>query len=143
MQALYFAYGSNMASRRMRERAPGGRALGRARLDGFRLVADKPGRDGSAKLNIVRDPQGFVWGALWELREADLDALDRLEGGYERFDVMVSGERGPQCATTYASPLRAAPAGLDRGYKQLVLDGAREQRLPPEWLTVLESLPER
>src|SRR5262245_37446810 len=41
MQALYFAYGSNLASRRLLRRVPGARARGRARLAGFRLVADK------------------------------------------------------------------------------------------------------
>jgi gamma-glutamylcyclotransferase (GGCT)/AIG2-like uncharacterized protein YtfP len=143
MHTLYFAYGSNLASRRLLRRAPGARALGRARLAGWRLVADKPGRDGSAKVNIVRDPAGAVWGALWELAAPHLARLDRYEGGYERFDVMVDGDEGAQRATTYASSLRGAPAGLDRAYKGLILAGAREHRLPPEWLAHLESLPER
>jgi hypothetical protein len=143
MHTLYFAYGSNLATRRLMGRVPGARALGRARLDGWRLVADKPGRDGSAKVNIVRDPDAAVWGALWELAAPDLRRLDRYEGGYERIEVVVYGDAGPRSATTYASSLRGAPRGLDRAYKQLIVDGAREQRLPPEWLAWLESLPER
>jgi gamma-glutamylcyclotransferase (GGCT)/AIG2-like uncharacterized protein YtfP len=143
MHGAYFAYGSNLASRRMRERAPGARALGRARLEGFRLVADKPGRDGSAKLNLVSEPAALVWGALWALREADLRALDRFEGGYERLAVRVATDGAVVAATTYASQLRAAAPGLERGYKALVLEGAREQGLPDEWIALLAALPER
>jgi gamma-glutamylcyclotransferase (GGCT)/AIG2-like uncharacterized protein YtfP len=142
MQTLYFAYGSNLASRRLLGRIPGAQARGRARLAGFRLVADKPGRDGSAKLNIARDPEGVVWGALWELAPADLARLDRYEGGYERCEVLVQADSGPERAISYASPLRGAPRGLDRAYKELVVEGAREHGLPPEWLAFLETLPE-
>jgi hypothetical protein len=143
MHALYFAYGSNLASRRMRDRVPGARARGRARLAGWRLVADKPGRDGSAKLNVVPDPAGLVWGALWEISPPDLAHLDRHEGGYARLAVTVDSDAGAVAATTYASTLRGAQPGLERGYKDFVLEGAREHDLPPEWVALLESLPER
>ena len=143
MQALYFAYGSNLASRRMRERVPDARPGGRARLAGFRLVSDKPGRDGSAKLNLVRDAGACVWGALWALQQRDLLVLDRIEGGYERVAVTVDGDGGPLAATTYVSPLRGADAPLAGAYKALVVEGAREHGLPAEWLARLEALPER
>jgi hypothetical protein len=143
MHALYFAYGSNLASRRMRDRVPGARARGRARLAGFRLVADKPGRDGSAKLNVVPDPAGFVWGALWELTASDLARLDGHEGGYARLAVTVDADAGALAATTYASELCGAAPGLERGYKACVLEGAREHGLPAGWVARLASLPER
>jgi gamma-glutamylcyclotransferase (GGCT)/AIG2-like uncharacterized protein YtfP len=143
VHALYFAYGSNLSSRRMRDRVPGARARGRARLAGFRLVADKPGRDGSAKLDVVPDPAGCVWGALWELDAADLARLDRYEGGYARVDVTVDSDAGALAATTYASEVRGAPPGLEPDYKAFVLEGAREHGLPAEWVAHLASLPER
>src|SRR5262245_27641139 len=105
MQRLYFAYGSNLSSRRLEERVPGARARGRARLAGYRLVADKPGRDGSAKVNIAPDPAGLVWGALFEVEASDLAHLDRHEGGYERFEVSVDAGAGPVGAVTYAPRL--------------------------------------
>ena len=143
MQALYFAYGSNLASRRMGERVPGARPRGRARLEGWRLVADKPGRDGTAKLNLVREIGAHVWGGVWALRVQDLLVLDRFEGGYERLAVSVSHDAGAVAATTYVSTLHGAQPGLERGYKGFVLEGAREHGLPPEWVALLESLPER
>ena len=143
MQALYFAYGSNMASRRMHARVPGARALGRARLGGWRLVADKPGRDGSAKANVARSAGDRVWGVLWELAPADLAALDRHEVGYERTAASVDADAGPVLATLYASRLRDASPGLAPAYKAWVLEGAREHGLPPEWIARLEALPLR
>ena len=143
MQQLYFAYGSNLASRRMRERVPGARARGRARLEGFRLVADKPGRAGTAKLNLAPDAAGRVWGVVWAIPAEGLLALDRFEGGYERVAVTVSSEAGPLDATTYASRLTGADPALAGDYKALVLAGAREHDLPPEWVAFLESLPAR
>lgn len=140
MQTLYFAYGSNLARRRMGERVPGARAHGRARLEGWHLVADKPGRDGSAKLNLVRESGSHVWGAVWTLREEDLSALDRFEGGYARVAVTVTADWGPLAATTYVSALRSAETGLERGYKELLLEGAREHGLPLEWIAFLASL---
>jgi gamma-glutamylcyclotransferase (GGCT)/AIG2-like uncharacterized protein YtfP len=142
MQALYFAYGSNLARRRMRERVPGAQTRGRALLLGWRLVADKPGRDGSGKVNLVREAGGRVWGALWELREEALVVLDGFEGGYARVAVGVRTRRGLRDAITYVSTLHAARPGLARGYKALVLEGARERRLPPDWIALLEGLPE-
>jgi gamma-glutamylcyclotransferase len=140
MQTLYFAYGSNLAHRRMRERVPGARAHGRARLEGWRLVADKPGRDGSAKVNLVREGGSRVWGAVWSLCEEELRVLDRFEGGYARIAVSVTADGGPLAATTYVSALRGAQTGLERGYRELLLDGAREHGLPPEWIAFLDSL---
>jgi hypothetical protein len=142
--ALYFAYGSNLASRRMRERAPGARPRGPARLEGWRLTTDKPGRDGTAKANIVRDPGSSVWGVLWEMEAEELARLDRHEGGYARVEVVVAAAGAtPVAAQTYASRLSAADAALARGYRALVLEGAREHGLPAEWVAFLEALPER
>src|SRR5262245_3601426 len=142
MQTLYFAYGWTLAGRRLQGRVPGARARGRARLRGWRLVADKPGRDGTAKVNIAPDPAGLVWGALWEVAATDLAHLDRHESGYERLPVSVDAGGVALSATTYASRLRGAP-GLDGAYKELILEGAREQGLPSEWLAFLAALPER
>jgi gamma-glutamylcyclotransferase (GGCT)/AIG2-like uncharacterized protein YtfP len=140
MQTLYFAYGSNLARRRMRERVPAARVHGRARLEGWRLVADKPGRDGSAKVNLVRESGGHVWGAVWALREEELRALDHFEGGYVRVAVTVTVDRGALAACTYVSALHGAQTGLAPGYRELLLEGAREQGLPPEWVAFLGSL---
>ena len=65
MQSLYFAYGSNLPSARMRRRVPSAAAQGPAELQGRRLTTDKRGRDGSGKANLREDPAATVWGVLW------------------------------------------------------------------------------
>lgn len=143
MSAPYFAYGSNLLGSRLRARIPAARPLGRARLDGIRLVFDKPGRDGSAKANLAVDPAGCVWGALFGLPETEWPRLDRIEAGYERVPVEVEWEGRRLAAWTYRSPLRSARPGLDPAYKRCLVEGAREQSLPPEWVARLEELPVR
>ena len=49
MQALYFAYGSNLCASRLRGRVPSAVVVERARLPGRRLVTDTLGRDGTTQ----------------------------------------------------------------------------------------------
>ncbi len=68
---LYFAYGSNMTSARLRARIPSARSVGAARIDGRRLVCNKRGRDGSGKANLCASPGGEAWGVVYEVDAAD------------------------------------------------------------------------
>jgi gamma-glutamylcyclotransferase len=140
MNALYFAYGSNLDPAQMRERLPGARAVGVAQLVGFRIVFDKPGRDGSGKANLAADAHGSVWGALYELVLAEMAALDAFEGGYVRERVSVKALASPRRnAVTYRSSLadpRAVPAPW---YAARVLAGARAHGLPPAYVAALEA----
>jgi gamma-glutamylcyclotransferase (GGCT)/AIG2-like uncharacterized protein YtfP len=143
VQAIYFAYGSNLSTARLVRRVPSATAIGRARLDGFRLTTDKRGRDGTAKANLARDPAAWVWGALYALDPAHWPDLDRCEGGYARMEVSVEiGGGRIRMAWTYASDVVAERPLLLPEYKAHIVTGAREHGLPAEWLALLESLPE-
>jgi hypothetical protein len=140
-RVLVFAYGSNMDPERMRARVPGALPRGRARLPGHRLVIDKRGRDGSAKANLRREAGALVWGVTWDLRVADLAALDGHEAGYERILVSVELESGTADAHAYRSD-RLAPGALPFDwYLEHVLRGARAFGLPEDYVAWLESLP--
>ena len=143
MHSLYFAYGSNLASARMRKRVPGAQARGTARLEGWRLATDKPGADGSAKANLVRDAGAHVWGALWEIDDAGFAALDRCERDYERIAVAVATQGGGVEAWTYFSRKRTDDLALRSEYKAWIVAGAAEHGLPSEWQRLLATLPER
>ena len=84
--ALYFAYGSNMASARLAARVPSARPVGPARLRDFAFRCNKRGADGTAKANLAPEPGAETWGVLYELDPGAFEVLDRLEGGYERVD---------------------------------------------------------
>jgi hypothetical protein len=86
---VYFAYGSNLSQRRLRERIGAASPLGIARLTDYRLVCDKLGADGSAKANLSPAPGGVVLGASYRVTEAALAILDGFEGGYDRVTLRV------------------------------------------------------
>jgi uncharacterized protein (TIGR00369 family) len=137
--ALYFAYGSNMASARLAARVPSPRPLGPARLAGFAWRCNKRAADGSAKANLVAESDAETWGVLWEIDAASWSELDRVEGGYERVAVEVEHGGTGRRAHTYVSDRiveGTPPAGW---YGGLVLGGAHEHALPAAWIATLEA----
>ena len=138
--ALYFAYGSNMASARLRERAPSARALGVALLPGYAWRCNKPSADGTARANLVAASDAETWGVLYEIHPRDWEALDRAGGGYERIviDVLRDGVRG--VAETYIAGGVADAGSPAPWYLGLVAAGAREHALPAAWIDSIEAL---
>ena len=100
---LYFAYGSNMSTPRLRYRVPGCQFAFVARLPNYKLCFHKRSKDGSAKCNAFRtaEPTDVVIGAVYEIPTNEKPALDRAEGlgaGYHEEIVPVlsaKGETGP------------------------------------------------
>jgi gamma-glutamylcyclotransferase (GGCT)/AIG2-like uncharacterized protein YtfP len=138
----YFAFGSNLPSARLRERAPSAYALGAARLEGFRICLDKLARDGSGKVNLARDAGASVWGAVFTLAADEIGVLDGFEPGYTRIAVPVTLLSGATLeAQTYLSELRETGLRARGWYKALILAGAREHGLPAAWIELLERLP--
>jgi gamma-glutamylcyclotransferase len=150
----YFAYGSNMQSATLRGRR--GIVYSRAlagRLDGWRLVLDKPALIpiGGAFANIIPDPAAAVLGVLFEMTEDDLAHLDLTEGvllgNYERVPVTVQPLSPPDAEVVVAYTLtsqRRDPRQLPtRRYMQLLIEGAEEHGLPPQHIAYLRSLPAR
>ncbi len=136
---LYFAYGANMDREAMAARCPQTRPLGRARLARHRLFVTT---DGFA--SIRPDRRAMVYGALYDLALADVAALDRYEdvarGLYAKTTQLVLREPlGSARALVYVA--RAKEDGPPApGYLEGVIAAARDWRLPPAYLTFLESL---
>ena len=142
---INFAYGSNMSTRRLRERTPSARPLGIASLAGHRLMWHKLGRDGSAKCDIHQTGRSAdrVWGVLFEIAEIDRPQLDRAEGlgnGYEHKQVSVQATEGLVVAGAYfATHIDASLQPYD-WYLAFVLHGAREHGLPQSYLNELSRV---
>lgn len=143
---LYFAYGSNLSSARLRQpdRAPSARLVGAASVSGHTLSWCKRGADGSGKCTIA--PTGNrgdgVWGVLWEVGEADVDRLDVVEGpGYERVEVTITTGNQKMRAFTYVARATHLDPSLEPAawYRELVVAGAREHGLPAAWIKRLLS----
>lgn len=141
---LYFAYGSNMLSARLRERTPSARALGPARLDGHALRWHKAAADGSGKCDIVPDASADagVWGVLYDIALAEkplLDAAETLGIGYTEKHVDVRAAQGEHRARAYVALLTDAAAVPYDWYKALVVGGAREHALDAAYVAALDA----
>lgn len=143
----YFAYGSNMAraifleTRRMQPLAS---QCGW--LDGYRLcfnIPVGPGERGVA--NLLREVGARTHGVLYQLSIDDFDRLDGTEGVsfglYQRVPVsIVTAQHGVIEAWTYQSTAITDGRKPSLRYIQLLLDGARENGLPGEYVAYLQGL---
>jgi diguanylate cyclase (GGDEF)-like protein len=142
---VYFAYGSNMSSRRLGRRTPSARAIGIGHLRGHRLMWHKRGSDGSAKCDIRETgrAEDIVWGVLFEIAAAEKSFLDQAEGldsAYEYKNVRVRVEsQDVEAGAYFAVAPGAAPPPYD-WYLAFVLAGAMEHGLPSHYASELRSL---
>lgn len=151
VNAWYFAYGSNMQRATLCERR--GIACQRALaacVPGWRVVFDKPPLIpiGESFANIVPDPEASAFGVLFEIADTDLSHLDLTEGvligNYDRIQVTaIPIGDGTQIieAHTLTSPRRDASLSPSPRYMGLVIDGATEHGLPPDYISYLRTVP--
>jgi gamma-glutamylcyclotransferase len=147
MRTLYFAYGSNMDEGDMRARCPSSRYLGPARLDGHRLAFTRRSiRSDTGVADVVPAPRNAVWGALYELDDKDLDALDRKEGhgwayARERKRVRLAAD-GPQrdaiAYTVLAKERTEVPPS--REYLDRLIAAAERHAFPKDYIATLEAI---
>lgn len=145
MATKYFAYGSNMSEQVMHEKCAGHTFLGPAHLPGFRLAFTRRSvRTGTGVADIVVEGEGpGVWGALYELSEANLEALDRKEGSgwaYRRMPVTVracDGAEHEAFAYTVINKQSSEVTPAPDYVEGLILAG-RQRGLPDEYLRLLE-----
>ena len=138
---VYFAYGSNMSTARLRERMPGCKALGTATLPGHALHFHKRSADKSGKCNaFASGNDSGVIGVLFSFDPAERAQLDKAEGvgnGYEHAMVTVINDKGRrrQVLTYLASPDYIDDSLKPYSwYKDFVLAGGTEHSLPPEYI---------
>lgn len=139
MRILYFAYGSNMSSVRLRSRIPSVKVVDQAYLKDRKVLFNKRSTDGSGKANLVESPGDVTWGVLYEMNDSDVEQLDRIEKGYQRIKIRVWQPDGETLeAVTYQSTqLTDDPIAYD-WYKDLLITGAREHHLPQDYIAYLE-----
>jgi len=146
MALLYFAYGSNMSTRRLRARVRSADLLSIEALPGHQMRFHKVGRDGSAKCDAFAtgDSSHRLFGVLFSIAAAERPALDRHEGcgnGYERKRVVLDLPNGTtaEAFTYYATHIDPA-LGPFGWYREHVLRGAREHRLAVEHIRMIEQI---
>jgi gamma-glutamylcyclotransferase len=143
---LYFGYGSNMCTGRLRSRVPSACPLSVARLKGHSLRFHKQSKDGSGKADAYRtgDNRNYVWGIVFEVDPAEKGKLDEVEGlrqGYEEKTVTVSVPmmQDRKAFMYYATAIDAHLKPYT-WYLRFVLDGARQHRLPSGYIAKIKAV---
>jgi gamma-glutamylcyclotransferase len=146
-ELVYFAYGANMITARIRERVPSATPIGIGYLVGHALRWNKRSSiDGSGKCDAEatdRDDD-TVWGVLFTIAAPDKSALDAAEGldaGYTEKRVKILTEYGPIPAIIYCAVDKDPSLRPYHWYKDLVITGAREHGLPNRYRSRLELEP--
>lgn len=144
----YFAYGSNLCSRRLRQRTPSASIVVVARLEAHVLRFHKVGfRDGSAKCDAFATGRAtdHLWGAVFSIDPAEKPRLDDAEGlgsGYAEAAVEVESIAGRISAFTYVAAADAIRPDLKPyiWYKEFVVAGATEHALAPEYVDTIRAV---
>lgn len=142
----YFAYGSNMAraifldTRKMQPLASQG-----GWVEDFRLCFNIPiGAGERGVANLLAEAGARTHGVVYQLSEADFERLDASEGVgfglYKRVAVSVRTAADRRIdAWTYQSTVVTEGRKPSLRYLSLLLDGARENSLPDEYLALLQA----
>jgi gamma-glutamylcyclotransferase (GGCT)/AIG2-like uncharacterized protein YtfP len=134
---LMFAYGSNMDVAAMAQRCPRSRALGAARLVGFRFCIMPEGWG-----NVITDPRAVTHGVLWDVALADMRALDAYEqverGLYRKItQSVIKAGGGAARALVYVGKAEGGTPRLE--YIDGVIAAARAWKLPEAHVKYLET----
>jgi gamma-glutamylcyclotransferase len=136
----------NMSLTRLRERVPSAQFAAVATLPGHSLRFHKVSEDGSGKCDAesTGNPDDRVVGVAFEISDDEKLALDKREGlgaGYDEKVVEVVTKEGDKL-----SPSMYFATNIDSSrkpycwYKEHVLVGARENKLPKDYIARIESI---
>jgi gamma-glutamylcyclotransferase len=151
---LYFAYGSNLDPRQLRGRCPSARFVAVAKLPGHRLAFTRYAEDrGCGTCDGVTEAGHDIWGAVFDISEADLGRMDESEGyqpgrplsenAYirEQREVCRDGKAGePMRVWLYFANRQPNPPLPNLAYKQQLVEGARFWGLPEEYQEQLRRI---
>ena len=143
---LHFGYGSNLNMEFLKSYCPGTEFVMRAYLPNyevqFRFWSER--RQGGIS-TIIEKPGGLVHGVIYDVPGEELHELDILEsvpqGLYRRETFLVLGEDGGwHEGDLYRVAEPKGPFTPSRSYVELMLRGAREHGLDPEYIEKIEAL---
>lgn len=112
-------------------------------MRGHELKWHKRSKDNSGKCDVVqtKDESQVVYGVLFEILKSEKQRLDKAEGlgnGYEERQVQVVCEGTRRTAVLYAATDTIASLMPYTWYKAFVVAGAKEHKLPSDYIRQLE-----
>ena len=140
----YFAYGSNLHWPQMQRRCPSAKFVTIAKLPGYEFGITRHSRlreCGTANVYPVADQE--VWGAVYDVSDADLAVMDGFEDGYHREMIPVyrpDDSNIPLQVLVYVAAIETDVPLPNPEYKRLILEGARHWRMPSTYIARLETI---
>ena len=151
---LYFAYGSNLDWKQMKDRCPSAQFVCRAVIHEYRLAFTRRSKSRNCGVaDIIPDKGNEVWGVVYQISERDVGALDQSEGyspsrkgdenAYVREDFHVFEEGNmakPLLVAVYVANKQENPPLPNNDYKKLIVEGAKYWHLPEDYIDELERV---
>ncbi len=140
----YFAYGSNLHWPQIQRRCPSAKFVTVAKLPGYEFGITRHSRlrdCGTANVCAVAGRE--VWGAVYDVSDADLDVMDGFEDGYHReFLSVYAPDNGsqPLQVLVYVAAIEKNVPPPNPEYKRLILEGARHWNLSAAYIAMLETI---
>ena len=147
---LYFAYGSNMDEQRVRgtDRCPEARFIFNAVLPGYRLVFIRRSEGGDVTADVVADPDGSVWGVVYDITDSErrnLDAREGIHGQAYRPKEVLAHPHGDIEQRVMVLTYTLSDPGCEEElptpeYLGYMLRGARRWGLPDDYIAQLDRI---
>lgn len=137
----YFAYASNLKKSHL-EQCVGSKIdnflEGRLLDYGFRFNVKNA--DGKARANIIASESEDVFGAIYELENSAKENLLKSEPGYKMIEVIIETATGHVPAFTFISDADVEDIYPAKDYLKSITEGAKEHKLPEEYLEFIVSM---
>lgn len=141
----YFAYGSNMSERQIKERCPSAKKISNGCAPGYELVFNRKGTyrpGGVASIEKSPNPDSRVFGVIWALSKSDFDKLDAIEDptAYERVTLPINDDNNKviECEVYIAYP-EEGEIVPDPDYLELLINSAIEAKLPEDYIKTISN----
>jgi len=149
----YFAFGSNLSTKRIRKNCESAKAVHVGKVDKYKLDFGhhSTGWQG-AVATITPDPREAVYGVIWEIEQKHKKSLDQQEGVHRKIYREITVEVAPITQKGLGKKIRCVSYVLEQdkfqngnhlptpAYKDTIIRGAKEHRLPQVYIKRLESL---
>ncbi len=150
----YFAYGSNLKLSEIQRTCPSAERKCRAKLTNHRLIFPRKSVGRNCGVASIEPSAGdFVWGGVYCIPEAERAKLEEREGykrnrsrnsnSYLPKNVTVLDEGDPaksRAVLTFVANAQRNPPLPSAEYKGLIMDGAKEWALDPDYIASLERI---
>lgn len=144
----YIAYGSNMSTAYLRDYCPSAKFIMRIYIPNYRLEFRRFSTDLQGGISsIIEAPGELIHGILYDIDQAEIEALDILEnvpeGIYTRETFLVMGEDGQwHRGDLYRVAHPSGPYKPAKRYVDWMIAGAKEHNLDTDYLAKLIALRE-